>query len=203
MEDFIGGEPVIDFSNTVTGRDMTPRDWLYDYAALADWAVLSKVIAEGERAYLEPKIRTSLAVAAKELRLAKDLREAVFCCLGAASRREQAPIESMSLIECEWKSAVSTVVLERGLNAINVRIPVERAGISVIRHRLALSSVALFSSDLHSRLKLCSGPNCAWYFLDHSKSGKRKWCSMKTCGNSAKARRWTALHRRPSDQTRC
>jgi len=39
------------------------------------------------------------------------------------------------------------------------------------------------------RLKLCEGHDCAWLFLDTSKNGRRRWCSMATCGNSAKARR--------------
>lgn len=30
---------------------------------------------------------------------------------------------------------------------------------------------------------------CGWLFLDTSKSNKRKWCNMKTCGNEAKAKR--------------
>jgi predicted RNA-binding Zn ribbon-like protein len=30
---------------------------------------------------------------------------------------------------------------------------------------------------------------CGWLFVDESRNGSRRWCSMKDCGNRAKARR--------------
>lgn len=44
----------------------------------------------------------------------------------------------------------------------------------------------LFFKEI-SHIKECG--NCGWLFLDTSKSNKRKWCNMKTCGNEVKARR--------------
>ncbi|WP_435106203.1 CGNR zinc finger domain-containing protein [Arhodomonas sp. AD133] len=41
-----------------------------------------------------------------------------------------------------------------------------------------------------SRIKRCEHPDCILYFLDTSKNGSRRWCSMQTCGNRAKARRF-------------
>jgi predicted RNA-binding Zn ribbon-like protein len=46
----------------------------------------------------------------------------------------------------------------------------------------------LMSEDLH-RVRECAGPDCGWLFMDTSKNGSRRWCSMETCGNRAKARR--------------
>ncbi|MCM3409952.1 CGNR zinc finger domain-containing protein [Metabacillus litoralis] len=37
------------------------------------------------------------------------------------------------------------------------------------------------------KIKQCSHDQCILFFLDTSKSGRRKWCSMETCGNKAKA----------------
>ena len=34
--------------------------------------------------------------------------------------------------------------------------------------------------------------DCGWLFLDTSRSGRRRWCSMQSCGNRAKARRFYA-----------
>lgn len=39
------------------------------------------------------------------------------------------------------------------------------------------------------RVKRCANPECGWLFLDDSRAGKRRWCSMLSCGNRAKARR--------------
>lgn len=40
-----------------------------------------------------------------------------------------------------------------------------------------------------ARLKRCPGTDCGWLFVDETKNGRRRWCSMETCGNRAKARR--------------
>jgi predicted RNA-binding Zn ribbon-like protein len=40
-----------------------------------------------------------------------------------------------------------------------------------------------------ARVRQCANPQCGWLFLDNSKSGNRRWCSMSACGNRAKAHR--------------
>jgi predicted RNA-binding Zn ribbon-like protein len=40
------------------------------------------------------------------------------------------------------------------------------------------------------RIKLCDG--CSWVFFDTSRTGRRRWCDMATCGNRAKAARHRA-----------
>jgi predicted RNA-binding Zn ribbon-like protein len=40
-----------------------------------------------------------------------------------------------------------------------------------------------------SRVRQCANPACGWLFLDTSKGGNRRWCSMSACGNRAKAHR--------------
>ena len=39
------------------------------------------------------------------------------------------------------------------------------------------------------KVKRCANPECGWLFLDDSRAGKRRWCSMQSCGNRAKAKR--------------
>ena len=57
-----------------------------------------------------------------------------------------------------------------------------------------LASVLWSAGDLLAgprldRVKRCANPECGWLFLDDSRAGKRRWCSMQACGNRAKARR--------------
>jgi predicted RNA-binding Zn ribbon-like protein len=54
---------------------------------------------------------------------------------------------------------------------------------------MAIRAVDLLRSLPTKRLRMCSGPNCAWLFIDSSKAGRRRWCDMATCGNDAKAKR--------------
>jgi predicted RNA-binding Zn ribbon-like protein len=39
------------------------------------------------------------------------------------------------------------------------------------------------------RVRQCANDKCRWLFLDSSKIGNRRWCSMSMCGNRAKAQR--------------
>jgi predicted RNA-binding Zn ribbon-like protein len=38
-----------------------------------------------------------------------------------------------------------------------------------------------------ARVRMCPGRDCGWLFLDAS--GRRRWCSMTTCGSREKMRR--------------
>jgi predicted RNA-binding Zn ribbon-like protein len=39
------------------------------------------------------------------------------------------------------------------------------------------------------RIRRCAHSDCVLYFLDSTKNGTRRWCTMRTCGNRAKAKR--------------
>jgi predicted RNA-binding Zn ribbon-like protein len=54
---------------------------------------------------------------------------------------------------------------------------------------VARSAADLLTSSELAALRLCASDTCAWLFLDTSRNGSRRWCSMRTCGNRAKARR--------------
>jgi predicted RNA-binding Zn ribbon-like protein len=46
-----------------------------------------------------------------------------------------------------------------------------------------------------ARLRRCANPQCRWIMLDRSRSGERRWCSMRACGNRAKVRRFRQRER--------
>ncbi len=51
---------------------------------------------------------------------------------------------------------------------------------------LARSAAHSWTAGELKRLKPCSNPNCILWFLDTSKNGTRRWCSMQACGNRHK-----------------
>ncbi|MGI8384123.1 CGNR zinc finger domain-containing protein [Robertmurraya sp. P23] len=61
---------------------------------------------------------------------------------------------------------------------------VENALLSLI----AFDVLTLIDTKKLSSLKRCSNPDCVLLFIDES--GRRKWCSMKICGNRKKAARF-------------
>ena len=59
---------------------------------------------------------------------------------------------------------------------------------------LAEQALDLLLAHEPPRLRTCASDTCRWLFLDTSKNRTRRWCDMKTCGNRAKARRYSAAH---------
>lgn len=60
---------------------------------------------------------------------------------------------------------------------------------------IARDAAELLSGPLATRVRECAAPDCALLFVDTSRPGRRRWCSMAGCGNRVK----TAAYRRRSN----
>jgi predicted RNA-binding Zn ribbon-like protein len=49
---------------------------------------------------------------------------------------------------------------------------------------IAEAAASLLAETDHSRMRKCE--SCVVHFLDTSKKGSRRWCSMNICGNRVK-----------------
>ncbi|MDP1421930.1 CGNR zinc finger domain-containing protein [Peribacillus simplex] len=76
-----------------------------------------------------------------------------------------------------------------------VPIPVGEAEDILVSY-IAFDSLTLIEENKLSSLKRCSNDDCVLLFIDES--GRRKWCSMKICGNRKKVARFQ--HRKSDDQ---
>ena len=57
-----------------------------------------------------------------------------------------------------------------------------------VRYAVAADAITLLADPARiARLHRCPGRDCGWIFLDTS--GRRRWCSMQTCGSREKMRR--------------
>lgn len=61
-------------------------------------------------------------------------------------------------------------------------------GGSTPRGVLAAAAARLAVEERLDRVKICPADDCRWAFYDSSRNQSRQWCSMKVCGNRAKAR---------------
>ncbi len=78
-----------------------------------------------------------------------------------------------------------------------------QAGAGMVRATQTLSAIArdavrVFGPDEAERIRECAAVGCGHLYLDTSRSGNRRWCSMQRCGNRAKVR----AHRERSAATR-
>ncbi|MGK8522038.1 CGNR zinc finger domain-containing protein [Nocardia asteroides] len=55
---------------------------------------------------------------------------------------------------------------------------------------LARDAIDLFTGPLAGRIRVCAAQDCGLLFVDSSRPGRRRWCSMDRCGNLSKVRRY-------------
>lgn len=58
--------------------------------------------------------------------------------------------------------------------------------------RLSEALVQELVSGQPDRIRICDNDTCRWVFFDTSRTGRRRWCDMATCGNRAKQARHRA-----------
>jgi len=179
-----GGHPVLDFLNTI--QDWTreePVDYLGDFADAVRFGQAAGVLTRGEAGALRPD-GTHAEVA--RLRALRALLERIFRRLVLGKAPATADLDRLSVA----LARAARLTRLRGATGSPVRphLDLALAKAEVLRFRLAQAAGTLLTSPEMRRLKAC--PSCGWFFLDASKNGSRRWCSMDTCGASAKARRY-------------
>jgi predicted RNA-binding Zn ribbon-like protein len=65
-------------------------------------------------------------------------------------------------------------------------------GAAAVLSTVARDAIDVLGGPLGARVKRCEGARCLLLFVDISRPGHRRWCSMDRCGNRAKV----AAHRR-------
>jgi predicted RNA-binding Zn ribbon-like protein len=127
---------------------------------------------------------------AAELRRARALRDALYRLFSSISRDQKPSQKDLDVLMSNYIEAVKHASLLAAGDLYKLdwleRDPRR------IRYTVATDAIALLQ-DL-SRLKRvsrCPGRDCGWLFLNTS--GRRRWCSMSTCGSRDKMRR---LHQR-------
>jgi predicted RNA-binding Zn ribbon-like protein len=172
-----GGSLALDFANSV--------DWTEDEAEVP-----------ATDALLEPdsldRWGARLGVAGRpgdpdELELARGLRAALHHIFSALAREQEPDPFALSRLRFAYAQAVaagSLTTREDGSFGLDWRDDEPRR----VRFAVAADAVALLADPARiSRLHRCPGRDCGWVFLDTS--GRRRWCSMSTCGSREKMRR--------------
>jgi predicted RNA-binding Zn ribbon-like protein len=113
------------------------------------------------------------------------LREALRALMQANSGLPAAVDDAAAVIDEAGRRAKLSV----GLDAAGVpRLRPLAAGLDGLLGRLLVELATTAAAGRWRRLKACRAETCGWVFLDETRNRSRRWCSMKVCGNRAKAR---------------
>jgi predicted RNA-binding Zn ribbon-like protein len=196
--DIIGGDPALDFVNTVTGRDQSPRDWLDSYMRLLEWAAFVHLLPERILRTLAKKGRVEPRAAAAALARAKVFRETLFALITGIISGSVPPKAMLALLREHWIAGINAHELRFDDGRVVAELRSDAADFDLIASMIAYRMVEHVLQLPKDRLRICQGPNCSWVFIDSSKAGRRRWCDMAVCGNAAKFRRFQkrSRHRR-------
>jgi predicted RNA-binding Zn ribbon-like protein len=192
----VGGALCLDFANTASGRGGDHhRENLGSYELLLVWCAHAGVIASRESRRLGDLARRRPAAAARTLRRAIRLREAIHAIAVAGARAAPPPPAAMLELNRELGRALARTRLEPSTRGFVWRWGAERPTLDAMFDPILRSAAELLVGEPQSRLKQCPGRHCGWVFLDRSKNGRRRWCEMQVCGSRAKARAYRARRR--------
>jgi predicted RNA-binding Zn ribbon-like protein len=187
--DFCGGHVAVDFTNTVGSRVTEPGEHLGTFADLLAWAEARRVITRAEALKLKRAAAHDLAGARRALTRALDLREALYAVLGAIADRDRPDANALARLNAYVAQTFSTAHLA----IADGRASLETAGadpLDAVAAAVVRSAVDLLTSDGVQRIGRCADETCGWIFFDTTRSGTRRWCDMKSCGNRNKVRRF-------------
>jgi predicted RNA-binding Zn ribbon-like protein len=194
--DIIGGNAALDFVNTVTGRDQSPRDWIDSYLRLLEWAAFVHLLPERILRALAKKAQAKPRAAAMALARAKVLREALFEVVTRIISRRAPPKRALEFLHQYWIAGTKAHELRFDDGRVFVNLRNDALDFDMIASLVAYRMAEQVLSLPTERLHICQGPNCSWVFIDSSKAGRRRWCDMAVCGNAAKFRRFQKRSRR-------
>lgn len=193
---FVGNHLALDFLNTRPVQDGQPMELLGDFAALLRWFQAAGLLEPREVAGLDRQWGQSARARHNLedlLRLRERLRKVVLAW-------EEGRTVQDSTID-ELNRLMAAYPMRARLTKRNGKEPVTELYFKPqspedLFAPLAHAAAMLFADTNRDRVRKCD--QCVLHFVDTSKKGTRRWCSMQLCGNRLKVAAYAARQRSAS-----
>jgi predicted RNA-binding Zn ribbon-like protein len=161
------------------------------YEILREPAALLRWVAESR---LPAGLR--LAPDGTDVAAARALRDALWGMAAARAHDGDADPADVGRVN----AAAAAPPLVAGIGADGSRQWAPGATATQLLSTVARDAVDLFTGPYAHRIRECGSHDCQLLFVDTSRPGRRRWCSMERCGNRNKVRAHRA--RRPEGEDR-
>jgi predicted RNA-binding Zn ribbon-like protein len=159
-------------------------DALHQPSDLRQWAAASRLALDLD----------AVAIRAADVSAARALRDALWRLTRqsmAGGRRDPADLATVN-------AAAGLAPLVPQIDADGSSIWSLPTTASAVLSTVARDAIVVLTGPATSRLRECAADDCQLVFLDTSRPGARRWCSMERCGNRHKVR---AIRSRRSTST--
>jgi DNA-binding SARP family transcriptional activator/predicted RNA-binding Zn ribbon-like protein len=174
----VGGHPALELCNTYAGwggERMPGAEWLRGYPTLAVWAGHQDLLDDATVTQLLKAAQRDPLGAAAALDETRELRTWLYACL-----TDPADAKSFAAVARLVEAAAAVSVFRRGPDGLGHWRLTPAAGLRAPLLAAARSAGELLADPRRLTVCACTSPTCGWLFIDHS--GRRRWCSMATCG---------------------
>jgi predicted RNA-binding Zn ribbon-like protein len=187
-------EDTIDFLNTEDTENGFPVDKIPTLDAALAWFVERGVIHTEGADRVRAQASTAPPLMARELARVHGVRSALREVAQAIAEERAPQASALDTINraLHARQVIELVPAPDGVNVDHRHVgdPVDDA-----LARLADPLVIELTAGHPERIKVCASDTCEWIFYDASRTSRRRWCDMATCGNRAKAARHRARER--------
>lgn len=189
----LGGRLAVDFVNAGPSRSHLSWEELVEFLERA------RVISSERSSQLLALPESDLQAAESLLLKANTLREALRKGFLALTRREH--------LESEWAATLNEILrITEGHDELvadngkwRIEFMAREGGLDWLLAAIARSGAEIIVEGESARLRQCANAKCRLFFCDTSRTRRRRWCSMSTCGNRHKVAAFArkhAVHRR-------
>jgi predicted RNA-binding Zn ribbon-like protein len=193
---FLGNQLALDFLNTRPVQDGEAQELLLDFKALLRWFQAAELLTDQNVLELQRSWGKS-ARAQQVLEKLRGFREDL--------RKELLSVEAGADLHCTTVDKLNTLLAAHPMIATVMQTEKGlHMGLSFLANKpedlfapLAQAAAELFTKADRSRLRKCG--QCVLHFLDTSKKGTRRWCSMQLCGNRLKVAAYARRKRRAGE----
>jgi predicted RNA-binding Zn ribbon-like protein len=183
---WIGNHPCLDFINTQPmGKNNQPVDRLEDFPDLTAWLVEAQIL---DTALAKDVIKRGddPSEAQQVLEQARTFRDLLREAIERIRKRKPIPQSTLDEINKWLATHTGYSELVRTRNGFTERFRLEMTEPIHLISPIAKTASDLLCHTEFSLIKRCENSACVLYFYDTTKNHKRRWCSMRICGNRMK-----------------
>jgi predicted RNA-binding Zn ribbon-like protein len=189
---FVGNNLALDFLNTRPVINGRPRELLPDFPALLRWFHAANLLDRATTTRLEKQYAATHAAGLaldKLLKFREDFREQI------QRWEKRKNLHSSALTRLNHLLATHPVParLNRSGKAFELSYAFHFRTPDDLFAPIVQAAATLLAHFGRARVRQCG--NCVLHFLDTSKKGSRRWCSMQLCGNRLKVAAFHARQR--------
>jgi predicted RNA-binding Zn ribbon-like protein len=189
--DLDAGALCLDFANTVEWHaSERPVDRLNDISDLLVWGEAAGVLdrEQAQAAAIWAESRPEAAGVAFDWAIW--LREVVYRVFSNLTLGRSSDADDLARLNDVLGEAMAQVRIAATAAGFEWTWATDVPGAALITWSATRSTAELLTSEQLGRVRQCADDRgCGYLFIDSSRNRSRRWCSMESCGNRAKAKR--------------